>query len=383
MSASTYSTAERWADLLAAFEPAQRAKRIADSTIENRVKHVRRMAAWAVGRDLAPNRITYEDYRLYLDQTYGDSSRNRIAAVRTSLRAFFRWALAAARIDRDPTDEPSYTTGRADVPQAWAIELRAFRAYLLSLGRPATTIGVQLSQLSRFARDNASLAPVEVTFSDIVEWLSVKQWAPETRRAHRGILRTFYGYMNASGRMQHDPTTALPVIRRGTHLPRPALEEEYRDALAAADELEHIALRLAAELGLRRHEVAKVHTRDVMRTPDGDVLRVIGKGAKTRDLPLTESLSRMLRACPAGYVLPGQVNGHISAGYIGKRISALLPPGTTMHALRHRFASRVYAVDHDLLSLQELLGHASPTTTRVYVSTDTASRRRLVEAIAS
>lgn len=383
MNRSTYTTAERWADLLTAFQPAQRAKGIAAGTIANRVKHVRRFASWAVDHDLAPNRITYEDYRAYLNQVYGDATRNRIGAVRTSLRAFFRWAYAAARIDADPTDEPTYVTGRAEVPPAWVKELRAFRAYLLSLGRPSTTIATQMAQLSRFARDNAGLAPDAVTFEDLVEWLSTKRWAPETRRAHRGVLRTFYGFMNASGRMQHDPTAGLPVIRRGTHLPRPALEDEYRAALDAADEREHIALRLAAEIGLRRHEVAKVHTRDVMRTPEGDVLRVVGKGAKTRDLPLTESLSRMLRGCPPGYVLPGRVDGHVSAGYIGKRISALLPAGVTMHALRHRFASRVYQVNHDLLSLQDLLGHASPTTTRVYVSTDTVSRRRLVEAIAS
>lgn len=382
MTTSTYTPAQRWSDLIAAFEPAQRAKGIADGTILNRVKHVRRFASWAVGRDLAPNRITYEHYRLYLDQVYGDASRHRVATVRTSLRVFHRWAYAAARIDTDPTEEPEYTTGRAELPPAWAPVLRAFRAYLLSIGRPSTTIATQLAQLGRFARDNASLAPDAVTFEDLIEWLSVKRWAPETRRAHRSILRTFYAWMTTTDRMQHDPTEGLPVIRRGTHLPRPALEEEYRTALERADEREHMALRLAAELGLRRHEVAKVHTRDVMRTPEGDVLRVVGKGARTRDLPLTESLSRMLRGCRPGYVFPGRVDGHVSAHYIGKRISALLPEGTTMHALRHRFATRVYAVNHDLLSLQELLGHSSPNTTRVYVSTDAASRRRLVEAIA-
>lgn len=380
---SIYTTTERWNDLLASFEPAQRAKGIAEGTIEYRVKHTRRMAKWATGRELAPNRITYEDYRAYLDEVYGDASRHRVAAVRTSLRAFFRWAYASARIDADPTEEPAYITGRASVPILWAAELRSFRAYLLSLGRPGTTITTQMAQLSRFARENASLAPDAVAFEDLVEWLSVKQWAPETRRAHRSILRTFYSWMVDTGRMASNPAAKLPVIRRATHLPRPALENEYRAALAAADVREHLALRLAAELGLRRAEVAKVHTRDILRTHEGDALRVVGKGRKTRDLPLTESLSRMLRACPAGYVFPGQVDGHISAGYLGKRISALLPAGVTMHALRHRFATRVYQVSNDLMNLQDMLGHASPATTRVYVASDITAQRRLVEAIAA
>lgn len=382
MPRSTYSSADRWADLLAAFEPAESAKGLAPGTILNRVKHARRFASWATSRDLAPNRVTYEDYRLYLDLTYEDASRGRVATVRTSLRALFRWASASHRIDHDPTEEPAYVTGRAELPPEWDKILRAFRAYLLALGRPSTTIAVRLSQLGRFARDNASLSPTAVTFEDIIEWLSVKRWASETRRSHRSVLRTFYSWMAATERMAVNPAEKLPVIRRATTLPRPALEDEYRSALEhAGDVRDMMALRLSAELGLRRHEVAKVHARDLMRTSEGDTLRVLGKGSKMRDLPLTESLSRMIRSCPPGYIFPGRIDGHISSGYLGKRVSALLPNGVAMHALRHRFATRIYRVDHDLLSLQDLLGHANPSTTKQYVSADIASRRRLVEAI--
>jgi site-specific recombinase XerC len=54
-----------------------------------------------------------------------------------------------------------------------------------------------------------------------------------------------------------------------------------------------------------------------------------------------------------------------------------------IHSLRHRFASRAHRVNRDLADVQDLLGHASPATTRIYVATDDAERRRIIEAIAS
>ena len=57
--------------------------------------------------------------------------------------------------------------------------------------------------------------------------------------------------------------------------------------------------------------------------------------------------------------------------------------GYTMHAARHRFATQAYGIDHDLFTVQDLLGHASPATTRAYVLTDDRARRRLVDAVAS
>ncbi|MDQ2740537.1 MAG: site-specific integrase, partial [Actinomycetota bacterium] len=58
------------------------------------------------------------------------------------------------------------------------------------------------------------------------------------------------------------------------------------------------------------------------------------------------------------------------------------PDQWTMHSLRHRFASRAYAVDRDVLTVQDLLGHASPATTQRYVQLPDDAKRRLIEAVA-
>lgn len=66
---------------------------------------------------------------------------------------------------------------------------------------------------------------------------------------------------------------------------------------------------------------------------------------------------------------------------MGARISSLMPPGWSMHSLRHRFATRAYAATRDVYSVQGLLGHASPTTTLVYVQIpDDAMRRAMMAA---
>lgn len=63
-------------------------------------------------------------------------------------------------------------------------------------------------------------------------------------------------------------------------------------------------------------------------------------------------------------------------------LTRALPDGVTGHALRHRFATKAYAVNRDLFAVQQLLGHASPNTTQAYVKVPEESLRQLVNAVA-
>jgi site-specific recombinase XerD len=138
-----------------------------------------------------------------------------------------------------------------------------------------------------------------------------------------------------------------------------------------------------AEGGLRRSEVAQVHARDVHETSGGWTLTVHGKGDKEREVPIPAGLAWDLRTkCMGGFAFPGQHQGHLSPLWVGKRISRLLPEGLSMHGLRHRFASVAYDRSRDLLGVQKLLGHASPTTTQVYVLIPDDQLRTIVDAVA-
>lgn len=124
-------------------------------------------------------------------------------------------------------------------------------------------------------------------------------------------------------------------------------------------------LELMAYAGLRRMEVAKVHTRDVIITSHSSAIRVTGKGGHTRIVPVPGHLATKIRD-RRGWLFPGDDHGHLSAAYVGKLVSRALPDGVTGHQLRHRYATEGYRRGHDIRAVQELLGHAKLDTTMIY-----------------
>lgn len=265
----------------------------------------------------------------------------------------------------------------------WAEPISDWVAALRAAGRAETTIRTRTEHLRWLARDLPTTEPWDITLDDLNRWCGTHAWARETRRSVRASLRSFYGWGHASGRCSRNTAADLSPIGPAQPRPHPAPDAAYAAALAAADERERLILRLAAEVGLRRGEVACIHTRDLVQDLTGWSLVVHGKGARDRVIPLPPGIAGQLRALPRGYAFPGDYGpGHLSPRWVGKLITRLLPDGWTMHSLRHRFATRAYAVDRDLLTVGRLLGHASPVTTRVYVQIPDESLRRTVLAAA-
>lgn len=99
-------------------------------------------------------------------------------------------------------------------------------------------------------------------------------------------------------------------------------------------------------------------------------------------MPLADDVAAQLLALPSGWAFPGRDAGHLSPGYVGKLVAAALPGGWTAHTLRHRFATNAYAGTHDLLAVQELLGHSRPETTRDYIELPREALREAVRKAA-
>lgn len=267
------------------------------------------------------------------------------------------------------------------IPPVWLIALEQFDTALRAGGAPATTRATRAAHLRRVARMVGG-DPYSLDGQALVAWCGRQDWSVETRRGYRGTLLAFYRWAVASGRCGHNPADELPRVKPATPTPRPAPEIVYREALARADERGTLILRLAAEAGMRRAEVARVHTRDLIEDLAGYSLIVHGKGGRQRVVPLPAGLAALLRRAPRGYVFPGNDDGHLSPRWVGKIVTRLLPGEATMHQLRHRFATRAYSVDRDVFTVQELLGHASPATTRRYVVVPGEALRATVDAIA-
>jgi integrase len=153
----------------------------------------------------------------------------------------------------------------------------------------------------------------------------------------------------------------------------------YANALGIADPRTRTILRLAAELGMRRFEIAQINTRDLAEDLFGPTLRVHGKGHKVRILPIPTDLAKRIEEA-AGWLFPGNENGHLSARRVGELGRDALTEGWTLHTLRHRFATRAHRATADLLSVQRLLGHSSPATTQRYIARDMERLRNVMAA---
>lgn len=266
--------------------------------------------------------------------------------------------------------------------QAWRSAIDGFLSHERVSGKRTETNNLRRQQLQHAAR-RLTRGPWQVTADDLFDYLAAQTWANETRRSRRTALVRFYEWGIYRGHVESNPADELPKVRMVPGRAKPAPDTAYRQALMAARPREKLMLRLAAEVGMRRAEVAQVHTDDLMEDLVGHSLIVHGKGGRLRIVPLPRSLGRTLAGMPTGYLFPGNDAGHLSPRYVGKLIRDLMPAGWTMHTLRHRFGTRAYALTSDLLLVQEMLGHASPTTTRRYVEYDRTRMRAAVEELAS
>lgn len=210
-----------------------------------------------------------------------------------------------------------------------------------------------------------------ITRDQLAGWMASQAWGPATRKSAMSAMRSYFGWAVQSGARPDDPTVGMKNVRQPPPSPRPTPDKVYARAFQSATSEEMLMLELGVRCGLRRAEIAGLHTDDIS---DGK-LWVRGKGGKRRQIPITSVvLQRLLAEAPEGYLFPGRFPDRpVTPDYVGRRLSKLLGRGWTAHSLRHRYASVVYNGSHNVLALQKLMGHSSPETTQRYVELDEAS----------
>lgn len=259
------------------------------------------------------------------------------------------------------------------------------RAYEATAVRLLTFLGEHWGE--RISR--ATLARVGV--ADLRAFLAHRRASGLTNASAARELSAVRAFLSFAGGAQAAiPRLRGPRVKRG--VPRPVAPDE---AIALADDVAEdaaepwIAARDLAVLlllygaGLRIGE-AMALTGSIL--PLGDALRVTGKRDKTRIVPLLpqvrDSIEAYVRLCPYGtardeILFRGARGGPLSPAIIRRSVRAArtrlgLPPRTTPHALRHSFATHLLGRGADLRALQELLGHASLSSTQIYTAVDAA-----------
>ena len=207
-------------------------------------------------------------------------------------------------------------------------------------------------------------------------------------------IRGFHRYLDRRLGIDAPQLALVRGPRVKPSLPRPVTEDQAIGLLQEPDAdpqmepweaaRDRAVLTLLYGCGLRISEGLSLRVKD---TPLGDSLRIIGKGSKTRIVPVLpqvrEAVDDYVRLCP--WPLEGEQalfrarrGGPLSARHVQATVQRLrgrlgLPASATPHALRHSFATHLLGAGADLRSIQELLGHASLSTTQKYTQVDAAA----------
>lgn len=269
---------------------------------------------------------------------------------------------------------------KISAPVPWRKSINGWTDTLRAAGLSAQTIKSRRYKMVHLATLLMPSGPEDVTTEQIVQAFARQQWKPETRKAYRNTISSFFRWLHKSGRRSDDPSLDVPRVKKPHAHPRPCPDRYIAAAMKMATTSERLMIRLGAECGLRRGEIARVHNDDVVADSAGRSLIVRGKGDKQRIVPLPDDLAGIIMDA-RGYLFPGRFGGHVEESYIGDHISRLLPDGYAAHTLRHRFATTAYAATHDLFVVAELLGHESVETTEHYVAMPDGRLREAMAAV--
>lgn len=284
---------------------------------------------------------------------------------------------------------------------AWGEALELFRRDLLAAGTAPRTLNAyekDLGQLRAWA-DGSGLGVDKVTHKDLRRYaasLSATGRAPATVARKLAAIRGFYGFLLRTGRVGQNPADLVSAPRRKKKLPTVLTMEQMSSMLDAVpvetplDIRDRAMFELTYSCGLRSEEVLTLGLDSI--DFDDEVIRVLGKGSKHRLVPVGEPARRAielylararpkLATDPAERTLFLSRNGRpLSASDLSRRLAvrmrdAAAAGGVSPHALRHSFATHLLEGGADLRSIQELLGHASISTTQVYTHLDAARLR--------
>ncbi len=213
---------------------------------------------------------------------------------------------------------------------------------------------------------------------------------PRSLARSLSAIKGFFRFLEREGVLSTEALNIVRTPKSKKSLPKALTVLEAKDTIATVDEMEErpwVAARDIAVLslcygaGLRISEALSLSRAGL----EGPTLRVTGKGGKTRLVPLIEpvraAVEAYLKLCPFPLtptqpLFRGVKGGVLSPRIIQQRMAQLrgalgLPPSATPHALRHSFATHLLGRGGDLRAIQELLGHASLSTTQIYTGVDT------------
>lgn len=281
----------------------------------------------------------------------------------------------------------------------WDEALAAYDRDLRGRGAAERTRRAYALDLGQFVEWAGDRGPGEVRHRDVRRFaagLSAQGMAPATVARKLAAVRGLFDFLVRTERVGQNPADLVSSPKREEKLPRVLSAEQVRELLeriparTALELRDRAMLELAYSCGLRCEEIVSL---DVGALDfESEQLRVLGKGSKERLLPVGEPAQRALkryeergRQALAGdprerALFLSKSGRRLSNSDVTRRLGlwvreAALAGGVSPHSLRHSFATHLLEGGADLRTIQELLGHASISTTQVYTRVDAARLR--------
>jgi site-specific recombinase XerD len=283
----------------------------------------------------------------------------------------------------------------------WAPALEAFDAGLRASGageRTRHAYGVDLRQLAEWAAPQG-LGPQDLSHRELRLFagvLSERGASKSTIARKLAAIRAFYRRLVERGELDANPADLVAVPKREQYLPRvlrPAEVADLLDRIPASTPLDlrdRALFELGYAAGLRAAELVGLDVADL--DADAEQVRVDGKGGRTRVVPVGEhawsALDRYLSRARPALDLEGEralflsrTGRRLSTSDVRRRLDvqlsrAAVQGGVSPHTLRHSFATHLLEGGADLRAIQELLGHASISTTQTYTRVESARLRK-------
>lgn len=256
-----------------------------------------------------------------------------------------------------------------------------YAAWLREQGLSTTTVEQRTEFAERMIREWGTLAPAPEV---LAAWL--EQYQGWTRRTYINHLNSVHRWMVETGQLDHMPLSRYRRPRTPKPKPRPLDAAELAAALDTDDARLRAWLLLGSLAGLRAHEIAKVHGRDI----DERALFVRGKGGDESMIPTHPLLWELAQAYPRdGYWFPSThaARGHVGADLVSLRIRQRfreigITNGAT-HRLRYTYATRLADAGTPIRVVQELLRHRDLSTTMRYVAVTDDAMRAAIRGLAA
>lgn len=263
----------------------------------------------------------------------------------------------------------TFASHRNTLPVNYGGDMQKYLQHMRALKLSDDTIQARLEILVRL-HDHLPVRLMDATPEMLIAFQSTySHLAPASVDIYTRHVKALYAWAKRHGFIDTDPAEDLPIphLRKGR--PHPTTLADLTTILACSRGTLHIAYVLAAFAGLRANEICQLQGRDINRESGQAIALIHGKGGKERHIPFIPPVVTAI-GYDRGWIITHDDGRPWRSNHLSAQSSKFIHDlgiQTTLHSMRHFFATNTMRLTHDPMFVRDLLGHESLSTTEIYM----------------